>query len=121
MSLRHWLIDHGALPDKPLVASVPVSVHGQNPDAAGVNQVSAMMVSLPVLTEDPVEQLAVIREDTKGAKEMHKALGADMLTGLAEFAPPRLLNRAIRLYSSMDLADRHRPVHNLVISNIPGP
>ena len=121
MLLRHWLIDHDALPDKPLVASVPVSVHGQNPDAAGVNQVSAMMVSLPVTSADPVEQLMAIREDTKNAKEVHNALGADTLTGLAEYAPPRILNRVIRMYSGMDLANHHRPVHNLVISNIPGP
>ena len=120
-SLRKWLIDHDALPDKALVASVPISVHGQTEGSAGANQVSAMMVSLPVLEPDPVKQLLLIREDTKGAKEMHKALGADMLTGLAEFAPPRLINRAMRLYSGYNLADRHRPVHNLVISNIPGP
>jgi hypothetical protein len=27
----------------------------------------------------------------------------------------------MRLYSGLRLADRHRPVHNLVISNVPGP
>jgi diacylglycerol O-acyltransferase len=121
MSLRRWLIDHDALPDKPLVASVPISVHGETSDDAGTNRVSAMMVSLPVLLDDPVEQLLAIHEDTKNAKEMHRALGADTLTGLAEFAPPRLLNQASRLYSRLNLADRHRPMHNLVISNVPGP
>jgi diacylglycerol O-acyltransferase / wax synthase len=121
MSLRRWLIDHDALPDKSLVASVPISVHSETPEDAGTNRVSAMMVSLPVLLDDPVEQLLAIREDTKNAKEMHRALGADTLTGLAEFAPPRLLNQASRLYSRLNLADRHRPVHNLVISNVPGP
>ena len=121
MALRRWLIDHDALPEKSLVASVPISVHGEGGDDTMTNQVSAMMVSLPVLLEDPVEQLMAIRQDTKGAKEVHKALGADTLTGLAEFAPPRLLNRASRLYSRLNLADRHRPVHNLVVSNVPGP
>jgi hypothetical protein len=27
----------------------------------------------------------------------------------------------MRVYSSLRLADRHRPIHNLVISNVPGP
>ncbi|MGH2684385.1 MAG: WS/DGAT/MGAT family O-acyltransferase [Actinomycetota bacterium] len=121
MALRRWLIDHGGLPDKSLVASVPISVHGETSDDAGTNRVSAMMVSLPILLDDPVEQLLAIHEDTKNAKEVHRALGADTLTGLAEFAPPRLLNQASRLYSRLNLADRHRPVHNLVISNVPGP
>jgi diacylglycerol O-acyltransferase len=120
MSLRHWLIDHDALPEKSLVASVPISVHNES-DGPGTNKVSAMMVPLPILMDDPVDQLLTIREDTKGAKEIHKAMDADMLTGMAEFAPPRLLNRASRLYSRLNLADRHRPVHNLVISNVPGP
>ena len=34
---------------------------------------------------------------------------------------PRVFNRAMRLYSNFNLADRHRPVHNLVVSNVPGP
>jgi diacylglycerol O-acyltransferase len=121
MMLRHWLADHDALPDKPLVASCPVSVHEEQKDAPGANKVSSMFVSLPVQIEDPIEQLLAIHQTTKGAKEMQKALGADMITGLAEFAPPVLANQAARLYSRLNLADRHRPVHNLIVSNIPGP
>jgi hypothetical protein len=44
-----------------------------------------------------------------------------MLTDWGEFAAPRTFGLASRLYSSMQLADRHRPIHNLVISNVPGP
>ena len=39
----------------------------------------------------------------------------------AEFAAPGLAARAARLYSSMKLADRHRPIFNVTISNVPGP
>lgn len=120
-SLRHWLIAHDSLPDRALVASVPISVHAETSEEMGTNRVSVMMVSLPVHLEDPVNQLAVIREDTKGAKEIHRALGADVLVALADVAPQQLLNRAIRLYSRMNLADRHQPVHNLIVSNVPGP
>ena len=44
-----------------------------------------------------------------------------MLTDWAEWAAPRTFGLASRLYSSMNLADSHRPIHNLVISNVPGP
>ncbi len=125
LSLRRWLLAEmgpPGLPDKPLVASVPVSVHTDaNKDEPGTNKVSVMFVGLPVQAEDPVEVLRLIREETKGAKEFHNALGAELLTGLAEFAPPRLLNQASRLYSRLNLADRHRVIHNLIISNVPGP
>ena len=121
ITMRRWLADHGGVPDKPLVASIPISVHDVVTDSPGVNKVSAMLVRLPTNLEDPVAVIESVHEDTKGAKEFHKAMGADMLTGLAEFAPPRLLNRASRLYSQLNLANRHRPLHNIVISNIPGP
>jgi diacylglycerol O-acyltransferase len=120
ISLRNWLAAHNALPDQPLVASCPVSVHGDD-RIEGTNKVSSMFVALPVQLEDPVEQLAAIHEVTKGAKEVHNAIGADMLSGLAEFLPPRLLNQATRFYSRHNLADRHRPIHNLIVSNVPGP
>jgi WS/DGAT/MGAT family acyltransferase len=118
-SLRNWLSAHGGLPDKPLVATCPVSVREEGKQAA--NQVSAMFVALPVQMEDPVARLLAIHQLTIGAKEMHRAVGADTLTDWAEFASPAVFARAARLYTSMRLADRHRPIHNLVISNVPGP
>ena len=92
MMLRQWLTAHDALPDRPLVATCPVSVHEEQKDTPGTNKVSSMFVSLPVQLEDPVEQLMAIHEGTKGAKEVNKAMGADMITGLAEFAPPALVD-----------------------------
>jgi hypothetical protein len=56
-----------------------------------------------------------------GAKEEHKAVGADMLQNWAEYAAPNTFNLASRLYSSWGLADSHRPIHNVIISNVPGP
>jgi WS/DGAT/MGAT family acyltransferase len=120
LALRRYLQDHDDLPDKPLISMEPVSVHGQG-NQEGTNQVSSMAVRLPVQLEDPVDQLLEIREDTKASKEMHNAIGADVLSDLTQFAPPVLFNRAMRLYSAMGLASRHRPVQNLVVSNVPGP
>jgi WS/DGAT/MGAT family acyltransferase len=119
-TLRQYLIAHDDLPDIPLVCSVPVSVHGAT-EHEGTNQVSTMFVRLPVQIEDPVEQLRTINAETREAKEMQNAIGADLLQDFAQFIPPTLFNRAMRLYSNLNLADRHRPVHNLIVSNVPGP
>ncbi len=120
MTLRRYLEGHNDLPDGPLVCSVPVSVHGKS-GHEGTNQVSTMFVRLPVQLADPVEQLRTINAETKEAKVLQNAIGADMLQDFAQFVPPTLFNRAMRLYSNLNLADRHRPVHNLIVSNVPGP
>jgi WS/DGAT/MGAT family acyltransferase len=120
-ALRRFLIEGGELPDKPLVAVVPVSVQPDVDAPYGSNKVSSMFVQLPAQIEDPLERLEAIHQGTKGAKEEHNALGADMLVNWAEHATPNTFAAAARLYSRMRLADRHRPVANLIISNVPGP
>jgi len=120
-ALRAYLDKLGQLPEQPLVSVVPISVRGEGSDAASSNQVSAMFVSLATDIDDPVARLQSIAEGTRGAKDEHQAIGASMLQDWAEFAAPALFTRASRLYSSMKLADRHRPIHNVIISNVPGP
>ncbi len=120
-ALRSFLIEGDELPDKPLVAVVPVSVRPDTTAPRGSNQVSSMFVQLPVELENPLDRLMAIHEGTKGAKEEHNALGADTLLNWAEYSTPNVFTNAARFYSRMRLADRHRPIANLVISNVPGP
>lgn len=119
-ALRRYLEGRGALPDQPLIAVVPISVRAPDDDRI-TNQVSAMFTSLATNLAEPVERLRAIARVTKGAKELHNAIGADMLQNWAEFAAPTTFHLASRFYARFRLADRHRPVHNLVISNVPGP
>jgi diacylglycerol O-acyltransferase / wax synthase len=120
-ALRTFLLDGDELPDKPLVAVVPVSVRPDIASPRGSNQVSSMFIQLPVELERPLDRLAAIHEGTRGAKEEHNALGSDMLQNWAEHATPNVFTLGARLYSRMRLADLHRPIANLVISNVPGP
>ena len=120
-ALRTFLVDGDELPDKPLVAVVPVSVRPDIDSPKGSNQVSSMFVQLPAHLDEPLDRLQAIHDGTKGAKEEHNALGADMLLNWAEHATPNVFASGARLYSAMRLANRHRPIANLVISNVPGP
>jgi diacylglycerol O-acyltransferase len=121
-ALRRYLEKHGAFtPDAPLIAVCPVSVRGEEERGQMNNKVSAMFTSLATDVDDPIERLKTIHQVTKGAKEDHNALGANLLTDWAEHAAPTTFALAARLYSSMNLSDRHRPIHNVVISNVPGP
>jgi diacylglycerol O-acyltransferase / wax synthase len=119
-ALRRYLASRDELPSQPLIAVCPISVHG-SPGAASNNRVSAMFTTLATNLEDPVERLRAIQRTTSGAKKEHNAIGADMLQNWAEFAAPTTFNLAARFYAAMNLADKHRPVHNIVISNVPGP
>jgi WS/DGAT/MGAT family acyltransferase len=78
------------------------------------NQVAAMWAPLPVGVENPTDCLAQIRDAMEHLKESGQAVGAQVLTSLAGFAPPTILSQAARLQA------RQR-YFNLVVTNVPGP
>ena len=117
--LRRYLIDRGELPDEPLVAMVPVSVRDKS-DREGRNQVSGLFSRLETHIEDPAERLRSIAKANSTAKEHSSAIAATLLQDWSQFAAPAVFGIAMRVYSSTGLTEA-RPVHNLVISNVPGP
>lgn len=121
-SLRGYLEWLDELPDRPLVAASPISIRAEVTDGReSANQVSNMLVPLPVHLKDPARQLRAIIESTKRSKELANAIGAETLMDWAEFLAPRLFTTGMRLYSSMRLGDVHRPALNVIVSNVPGP
>lgn len=119
-ALRTYLDDLHSLPAKPLIAMVPMSVHAAE-SRPGTNRVSGMFMSLSTDIDDPVERLEAIRDANVVAKDHTNALDANLLTDWAQFAAPSVFGSAVRMYSRLRLSERHPVVHNLVISNVPGP
>ena len=97
-----------------LRAMVPVSVRTAEQHGALGNQVTAMMASLPIWCEDPKRRMEIVRQSMGDLKQSKQAVGASLLTQLADFAPPTIAGQAARLQS------RQR-FFNLVVTNIPGP
>jgi diacylglycerol O-acyltransferase len=120
-ALRSYLDSQDERPDGPLVAMVPVSVRADEEKDALGNRVTSTFASLATDIDDPVKRLEVIHECMAEVKEQQKALGADTLGDWAEFAAPAIAGLAARLYTRTKMADRHRPLFNVTISNIPGP
>jgi WS/DGAT/MGAT family acyltransferase len=120
-ALRSYLQSIDELPDKPLVAACPISVRKEGVERDSANQVSNMLVPLPVQVESPAEQLEIITEATKRSKELANAIGAETLMDWAEFLAPRLFTTAMRVYSGSRLPDLHPPALNCIVSNVPGP
>jgi len=121
-ALRRYLEARDELPGEPLVATVPVSTVGRSErEDGGTNQVSAFFASLPTQLADPAARVFAIAESNRVAKDHHFSIKADMLADWAQFAAPRIFGMAVRAYSALRLAEKHPAVHNLVISNVPGP
>lgn len=95
-------------------AMVPVSVRADAERGALGNRVAAIWAPLPVGVEDPAACLQEIRLAMEDLKRSGQAVGAQMITNLAGFAPPTILSQAARLQA------RQR-FFNLVITNVPGP
>jgi WS/DGAT/MGAT family acyltransferase len=116
--LRTWLEDHDALPDGPLNAMIPVSIRTGEETERWSNRVSGIFAALPTDEPDPVKRVQRVHESMNNAKELFDAIPADSLTDFAQFPPPAVFARAMRL--STRLMTRNSPI-NLVISNVPGP
>src|SRR5690606_14778452 len=120
-ALRVYLDGRGEHPDGPLVAMVPMSVRTEDEKGTQGNKVSPMLTSLATDVDDPLERLRAIATQMGRAKEQQNAIGADTLSNWVDFAAPAVLGQAVRTYSRMKIADRHRPLFNVTISNVPGP
>jgi diacylglycerol O-acyltransferase len=120
-ALRRYLESRGELPAQSLLASVPVSVHDTSTRPGGTNKVSTIFARLGTDLADPRERLERLARSNANAKQHHQAIPADTLQDWAHFAAPRVFGLGVRMVSGLKLAERGPVIHNLVISNVPGP
>jgi diacylglycerol O-acyltransferase / wax synthase len=114
-ALGRYLRERGhATRELELRAMVPISVRSAGERGALGNRVSAMMATLPVWCDDPLERLRIVTGSMGDLKRSKQAVGANLLTELTDFAPPTIASQASRLQS------RQR-WFNLVVTNVPGP
>jgi diacylglycerol O-acyltransferase / wax synthase len=113
--LRRWLQSRGVRTEGlELRALVPVSIRGADERGNMGNRLAAMRGPLPVYVEDPVARLQVVRAAMDGLKESKQAVGAEVLAGVQNLAPPTVLAQASRINFSTRL-------FNLLVTNVPGP
>jgi len=110
-ALRRYLLEYNALPEKPLVASVPVGL--PRPDGQSGNRVAGFVCPLGTNLSDPLARLQHIHEVTTDTKKRMKELSD---TALMQFS---LLGISPLLMGQMSgLLTRLPPLFNLTVSNV---
>ena len=113
-ALRDFLIARGRrVEGVEMRALVPVSVRTESERGEVGNRLVAVRSPLPVYISDPIQRLQFVSRSMDGLKASKQALGAEVIAGAQNFAPPTLLAQASRLNFSTRL-------FNLIVTNIPG-
>ena len=116
--LRRFLLERGELPDTPLVATVPVSVHDKS-DRPGRNQTTWMFCRLESQISDPAQRIRTIAAGNTAAKDHTAAIGPTLLHDWSQFGGPTMFGAAMRILPRIPIS--HSPAYNLILSNVPGP
>ena len=114
-ALRDWLHSRGLRTEGlEMRACVPVSTRAPEDEGSLGNRITQLIAPLPIHLADPVERLHFVSEAMAGIKESKQALGAELIAGAQDFAPPTILAQSSR----MNFSTRF---YNLLVTNIPGP
>jgi WS/DGAT/MGAT family acyltransferase len=115
-ALRSYLDELGVLPDRSLIAMVPVSVRrpGSEYEGGEGNAFGAMLCDLGTDHDDPMERLESVRDQTRAAKDRFAAMSpADVL------AVSKLIMGGAIVSSFTGITALPRQPFNLIISNVP--
>ncbi|MEU8803008.1 wax ester/triacylglycerol synthase family O-acyltransferase [Spirillospora sp. NPDC048819] len=119
-ALRKWLDKRGDLPDRPLVAAVPVSLRRRGAAAEPGNQVSIMTTTLATHIPDPADRYTAVRRDMDVAKRRFVGSSGSWVREMSGILPAPIAGAVTRFALQAAPAISLRPV-NLLISNVPGP
>ncbi|GAA0368963.1 wax ester/triacylglycerol synthase family O-acyltransferase [Microbispora corallina] len=117
-ALRRWLEAHDALPDRPLVAAVPVALRAGAAGAMG-NRISAMITPMATDVACPRERLAAVRGAMAAAKRRYAVSRRTWLDDVCSIVPAPVA--ALATPAVFRLAGVTGAGVNLIVSNVPGP
>ncbi len=112
-ALRTYLLYLNALPAKPLIAMVPMSL--RQDDSDGGNQITMILANLGTHLDNPMARLDIIHRSVKNAKDR-----------FSRMSPSEIMAYSALVYSisGLNLMTGIAPklqAFNVVISNVPGP
>jgi len=118
-ALRRYLEARDELPDKPLLAAMPVSLRARG-DTQMNTQATMAQASLATDLADPLERLRAVHQTAATAKALSREMRPAVDLTLPSLGMPWLLSGAAAVYGG-GLAERLPRLANVVVSNVPGP
>ena len=116
--LRTFLSELGELPDKSLVAFVPVNVRAKDDEGTG-NAVGAILAKVGSDIDDPLERLANVRASTSAAKAQLEGMTRQ---GILAYSAYLMAPAGLQALSAITGIRGALPTNfNLCVSNVPGP
>jgi WS/DGAT/MGAT family acyltransferase len=119
-ALRRYLVEHAALPKKPLTAAVPASIRAFG-DAKLNNQVFFALCRLPTDVAAPLPRLVAAQAAAQEAKSLFADLRNFVTTDISLPGAPIVVTALARLWAGSRAANYIWPSYNVIISNVPGP
>jgi diacylglycerol O-acyltransferase len=112
-ALRRYLLGLDALPERPLVALVPVSL--RKDDSSAGNQIAMILANLGTHLDDPAERMRAIKASVSESKRRYAQMTPEeALNFAALMLAPTFLNIVTGLAPQLH-------AFNVIISNVPGP
>jgi diacylglycerol O-acyltransferase len=115
-ALRSYMLGLDALPESPLIAMVPVSLHVDDHHREGGNAIGVVMCNLGTHLDDPAARLAAINASMTDGKEAMAGMSAVQIMAMSALGMSPLAIAPL-----LGIQNMLRPPFNLVISNVPGP
>ncbi|HWM03470.1 MAG TPA: wax ester/triacylglycerol synthase family O-acyltransferase [Actinophytocola sp.] len=119
-ALRQYMLDLGALPDRPLVAAVPMSLRARSgaggESSLGGNAIGLILCNLATDEPDAAVRLATIHDSMLKGKQVYHGMSRLQITALSAIP---LIPLAIGTVPGMTTLTP--AAFNVLISNVPGP
>lgn len=111
-AMRRYLVSMNALPTKPLIAFVPISL--RRDESTSGNQISFLLANLGTHLEDPVRRLQLIHDSMNSGKRRFRRMNQAQVINYSAIAYAwEGLNVFTGLFPK-------KQAFNLIISNVPG-
>lgn len=117
-ALRRYLLELNELPDKSLVAFMPVNIRDAG-DEGGGNKVAVLLAAMGTDVADPVQRLESVIASTSATKGQMKGMG--QLPALAYSGYLLAPGIAQTVAAMLGVRNLLPTTFNLILSNVPGP
>jgi WS/DGAT/MGAT family acyltransferase len=121
-AMRRYLHDKNALPSPDLLAEAPITSRSEMKVNSIRHLADSAIMPIHTQTEDPVQRLRQIVEETRSSKKNFQSfLGKRLLIDATELVPTVALKAVGELVRRTRLGSRLPPMFNTTISSIRGP